>query len=86
MRINARLDESHARKLELLRRRTGHRVSDLIKEAIDLYYEEVQATPERPADALAKAGFIGCGEADPVLSENYKQLLTDSLAAKHGDR
>jgi len=39
-----------------------------------------------PADIVMASGFIGCGEADPLLSENYKAKLTEHLREKHGDR
>lgn len=39
-----------------------------------------------PAEIFLASGFIGCGETDPLLSENYKDKLIDSLREKHGDR
>lgn len=39
-----------------------------------------------PADIVMASGFIGSGEADPLLSETYKTKLTEHLREKHGDR
>lgn len=39
-----------------------------------------------PAELLMESGFIGCGEADPLLSENYKSRLTEILREKHDNR
>jgi hypothetical protein len=44
MRINARLDENHSYKLKYLRGITGSGISDLIKQAIDVYYAQVMQT------------------------------------------
>jgi hypothetical protein len=86
MRVNARLDSEHASKLEYLRRKTGLRTSDLIREAIDLYFRQKGRPGDDAAQILMDAGFIGCGEAEPYLSEEYKKILADSLGRKHGDR
>lgn len=83
MRISIRLDPDHARKLDLLGRATQARTSEIVKHAIDLYYEQIRKT-RRPADeVLQSTGFIGCGEADENLSETYKTELGRLLEAKH---
>lgn len=84
MRINARLDESRAQKLEFLARMTHLSTSEIIKEALDLYYEQVRSQRPLPAEALKASGFIGCGEASPDLSERYKEDVKSLVAAKHG--
>jgi hypothetical protein len=35
---------------------------------------------------LTQAGFIGCGEANPDLSVNYKSIVRDGLKAKYDYR
>lgn len=86
MRINARLDDTQARMLEYLRAVTGQTLSDVVKAAIERYYTEVSAVPTRAIEVLERTGFIGCGEADPDLSADYKRLLGASLVAKHDHR
>jgi hypothetical protein len=85
-RVNARLDEAHAAKLEFLKRATGLAVSDIVKRGIDLAYEEARRTTRSPLDVLTDAGFVGSGEGPADLSEHYKEELAEVLAAKHGDR
>lgn len=85
-RINARLDERHATKLEYLKRTTRLGVSDIVKRGIDLLYEDVRKEALDPLLALTESGFIGSGEGPGDLSERYKEELRDLLAAKHGDR
>ena len=77
MRINARLDESRSRKLEFLSRATDLSTSDIVKQAIDVYYDQVRGQRPRPAEVLSNSGFIGCGEASSDLSERYKETVRD---------
>ena len=84
MRISARLDESRAQKLDFLRNATDLGTSEVLKRAIDAYFEKYRA--DRPAEILRRSGFVGCGEADPDLSGRYKQELNEILTAKHGHR
>lgn len=86
MRINARLDEDRSRKLEFLLRVTNQKISEVVKRAIDIYYDRVQDTGASPAEILTSSGFVGFAKADPDLSATYKQRLGKSLAAKHDHR
>lgn len=86
MRINARLDDRRSQKLEYLIRATDQAISEIVKRAIDVYYTQVRESQPRPADILSRSGFVGCGEADPELSERYKEDLAELLAAKHDSR
>lgn len=81
-RLNARIDDELARKLEMLQERTGDTVSGVVKASIERYYAEVveQATPR---DVLERTGFIGCAEGPKDLASTYKARLTKSLASKH---
>ena len=84
MRINARLDDTHAQKLDYLKRATHSTVSDIVKTSLDLYYDQVRGSSSRAAEVLERSGFIGCGASSPDLSTSYKEELAESLAAKHG--
>lgn len=86
MRINARLDEVHSKKLEYLQDATQGGVSDVIKQAIDLFYQKVRAERSNASAMLRRAGFIGCGEASADLSETYKEELKKITERKHGYR
>jgi len=43
-------------------------------------------SPKNPAQALLDSGFVGCGEAEPTLSTNYKQAFADIMEEKYADR
>ena len=81
-RINARLDESSARKLAYLRQTTDQTTTQVIRTAIDRYYEAQRAQPSSALSLLEDAGLVGCGEAESSLSESYKDELSALLSAK----
>ncbi|MFZ1538770.1 MAG: ribbon-helix-helix domain-containing protein [Chromatiaceae bacterium] len=85
MRVNARLDEAHARKLDELCQRTGGSRTEVLRAAIDRYYTQEAAEPRCAADILRQNAFIGCGDTTPELARDYKQGLSESLANKTDD-
>ncbi|MEH2380163.1 MAG: CopG family transcriptional regulator [Nostoc sp.] len=86
MRINARLDEEYADKLAYIQQQTNQAVTDVIKSAIELYYQQLQQEQKNALSMLIQTGFIGCDQADPDLSVNYKSILRDGLEAKYDYR
>jgi len=86
MRINARLDEEYADKLAYIQQQTNQAVTDVIKSAIELYYQQLQQEQKNALLMLTQTGFIGCGQADSDLSVNYKSIFRDSLEAKYDYR
>jgi metal-responsive CopG/Arc/MetJ family transcriptional regulator len=80
-RINARIDDELARKIEALSRATGKSASAILKAALEAYLERPELSAEaRPM--LALAGFVGCASGDAELSSTYKRSLTKSLSTK----
>jgi len=82
MRVNARLDEAHTRKLDEICRRTGHSRTAVLLAAIDHYHAQQTQEHRQAASILKQNAFIGCGEADPDLARHYKRELTGSLTQK----
>lgn len=72
MRINARLDEAHSEKLAYLQKACHASISEVIKQALAAYYERVKGA--HASAVLHDAGFVGCGQASPDLSETYKAM------------
>lgn len=82
-RLNVRVDDELARKVEELSRTTGKSASSIIKAALEAYIESARSSAEvRPKLALERAGLIGCANGDPELSQTYKQALLDSVSSK----
>lgn len=79
-RINARLGDEVARKLDYLAERTQQSTSDVVRESIAAYYRELEESPARPAEALSE--FVGCVDGPRDLSSKYKEELERSLTDK----
>lgn len=86
MRINARPDDEHSEKLRYLASITGANVSEILKQAIDLYYQRQRLERRDPRTILEESGFIGVAEAGEDLSSSYKAALESELCVKHADR
>ncbi len=82
-RLNARLDRDLARKLDAIRRRSGMTTTEVLRAALERYYE-ADNEPLTPMDVLEDAGFVGCIAGTRNLSTTYKAQLTRSLRKKHG--
>lgn len=83
-RLNARIDDDLAAKLEHLRRQTKQSVTEIVRASIEMYYERFRESGDVAYQVLDRAGFIGCGEGSPDLSTTYKEEFGESLAHKVG--
>jgi predicted DNA-binding protein len=73
-RLNARIDDELDRKLGRLRRLTQKSTTEIIKTAIERYYEDV-FKQRRAYDVLAEVGFIGGHDGPSDLSLRVKEEL-----------
>lgn len=85
-RLNARLDDDLAEKLDLLQRRTRKNVTEIVRESIELYYRHTKEATDGARHLLEASGFVGCADAEVDLSARYKDLLADLAAAKTARR
>ena len=83
MRINARLDSEHSKKLEQLKKSRNLNVSDVVKQAIDLMHTQQNNELKIKLEALLTSDFIGCGQGPENLSENHKNYLEQSLKEEY---
>jgi predicted DNA-binding protein len=79
-RINVRLGEELARKLDYLAARTQQNASDVLRDSIAAYYRQIEESPARTADLLDE--FVGCVDGPRDLSSKYKEELERSLSGK----
>jgi hypothetical protein len=86
MRVNARLEPEVAEKLRLLKATTGASTSDVLKRAIDVYYQQRMGPGRSPYTALQAAGLLACADGPADLSRDYKAELAKRLGSKHGHR
>ena len=81
-RINARLDEELAQKLDQLGKLTGKSATEIIKAALEAYCARSSLDEHGAMTVLRASGFIGCASGDPDLSTRYKEQLTASWSKK----
>jgi Arc/MetJ-type ribon-helix-helix transcriptional regulator len=86
VRINARLDEEDAEKLASVAKSEGKSVSEVVRAAIQSYYEQARAARAAATGLLERNGFVGCASGESNLSTTYKERLGDGLRKKHGHR
>lgn len=90
MRVNARLDDSYQAKIDYMTETLHLSVSDVVREAIDRYYEAVQADQVRRLRGLdGIVGMAGSVNAPADLSTNYKKYVGQIIEEKypqHGHR
>jgi len=81
-RINARLDDDLARRVDLVRKRKRRSVSQIVQESLARYCDEELGGGCEALAILKAAGFVGCADGPANLSSDYKQELTRSLRRK----
>lgn len=78
-RINARISEELASKLEQLRKTTEKDTTEIVRESLEAYYE-ARMQKARPAQLLRDV--VGIAEVPEELSSDYKDILRRSLDDK----
>lgn len=81
-RINARLDDALAAKVEEIRRRTGMTITEIVEAALEAWTDQLSRALPGPASAFEAAEFVGSGRGPRTLSRTYKAELTRSLGKK----
>lgn len=85
MRITVRIDDSYEQKIKVIQQRTQLNTTDVIKQAIDLMYEQAElSAKEKNRELLAKLAGIGHGPEDG--SVNYKRYIAECIDEKFNHR
>lgn len=83
-RINARIDDDLAEKLDVLRAKAGLSTTDVLREAIERYHETLEAeTGQHAREAFGAAGFVACAEGPRDLASRTKAYLLEAYETKH---
>jgi hypothetical protein len=83
--INTQLNECTAAKLAHLQQMTNQNLEEILQQAIDAYYQQFQTQSKNPLEILQDNGFIGCIQAEPDLSTNYKPLVQKLVQERNAD-
>ena len=85
MQINIQLSDGAAAKLSYIRDVTNQDLAGILQSAIDVYYHQLQTPARKPLEIAQKFGFIGCIQAEPDLSKNYKSVVQSIIEQRHAD-
>ena len=83
MEIQAQLTEVEAQKVFFIQEQTHQDLIEILKKAIDLYYQILQIPEKTPLQILEESGFIGCCSVESELSTSYKSVLAEELNKKY---
>lgn len=84
MRINARIDEKQLKQLEQIKQQEQMTTTEVVKRALDQYFQYQKSKKQLKIDNLLTSDFIGCAEGPADLSDTYKQKQSEALIEKHG--
>lgn len=86
--LNARITPEIDAKLRELVEATGSSMSAVVMKAIELFYRQGSVPSGRkPYDLARQSGIIGCLKSGPGnLSSNYKEIVYQEIAKRHGHR
>ena len=86
MHIKTELTEADANKIAFIQQQTQQDIDEILKSAIEMYYQNLQASQKSPLQILEETGFIGCCSVENDLSTTYKSVLAEELEKKYDPR
>ncbi len=86
MEVNTQISRDTENKINFIQSQTKQDLSEILKNAIELYYQTLQTPQKTPLQILEESGFIGCASIESDLSINYKKVLTEELNKKYDYR
>ena len=79
MKIATNIDEKQAQKLAFIQEKTQQNIDEIIRDALEDYYEKVFKDSRNHLEKFNQLGFIGCIEAEPDLAENCEAILIKEM-------
>ncbi len=79
MEIATNIDEKQAQKLAFIQEKTQQNIDEIIRDALEDYYEKVFKDSRNHLEKFNQLGFIGCIEAEPDLAENCEAILIKEM-------
>ena len=75
MEIATKIDSEQAQKLAFIQEKTQQNLDEILRVALEDYYEKVLNNSSNHLEKFSKIGFVGCIEAEPDLAENCEVYL-----------
>ncbi len=83
MEIATQLDDDHAGKLAYIQTQTSQDLTEILNQAIDLYYQKLNPTQDTPPTALEDP-LIGLFSGPPNLATQAKEILQQEVKPESG--
>lgn len=80
MEITAQLDSRYTEKIALIQRQTQQDLSEIVGQAIDLYYQTLEISTPTALELFQSAGLVGCIDTDPSVP--YQSVIQEYLEQK----
>ncbi len=75
MRLNVQLTEDEAAQLSFIQGQTQQTPDEIVKRAIDVYYQQFHGQNSDSLTRLKQSVFVGSFEAEENLAANSKSIL-----------
>lgn len=79
MEIATNIDELQAQKLAFIQEKTQQNIDEIIRDALEDYYEKVFKDSRNHLEKFNQLSFIGCIEAEPDLAKNCEEILMKEM-------
>jgi hypothetical protein len=79
MEIIAQINEDQAKKINFIQEKTQQNLDEILKNALESYYEKIVNTPKNNLEKFREIGFIGCIEAEENLAANSELILHQEM-------
>ena len=79
MEIGTKIDSEQAQKLAFIQEKTQQNLDEILRVALEDYYEKVLNNSSNYLKKFSKIGFVGCIEAEPDLAEHCEEILRKEI-------
>jgi hypothetical protein len=83
MQLNVQLTEDEAAQLSYIQGQTQQTPDEIVKRAIDVYYQQFHGQHSDSLTRLKQSAFVGSFAAEEDLAANSKSILHSIFQQKH---
>jgi hypothetical protein len=84
MEIATQLDDDHAGKLAYIQTQTSQDLTEILNQAIDLYYQKLNPTQDTPSSTALEDPLIGLFSGSPNLATQAEEILQQEVKPESG--
>jgi hypothetical protein len=84
MEIATQLDDDHAGKLAYIQTQTSQDLTEILNQAIDLYYQKLNPAQDTPLPTTLEDPLIGLFSGSPNLATQAREILQQEVKPESG--